>query len=55
MVEKLVPDSFLRNQNCGYLWINNQFVFVVCQVEDYSNILKLSCKPLLSHIKLFKK
>ena len=24
-----------------------QFVFVVCQVEDYWNILKLSCRPLV--------
>ena len=23
-----------------------QFVFIVCQVEDYRNILKLSCRPL---------
>ena len=23
----------------------NQFVFLVCQVEDYRNILKLNCKP----------
>ena len=23
-----------------------QFVFIVCQVEDYQNILKLSCRPL---------
>ena len=24
-----------------------QFVFVVCQVEDYRNMLKLSCRPLV--------
>ena len=23
-----------------------QFVFIVCQVRDYRNILKLSCRPL---------
>ena len=32
------------------------FFFIVCQVEDYRNWLKLSCRPLavnLSHIQLF--
>ena len=24
-----------------------QFVFIVCQVEDYRNTLKLSCRPLV--------
>ena len=33
-----------------------QFVFIVCQVKGYRNILKLSCRPLfLPHIKLFQK
>ena len=28
-----------------------QFVFIVCQVEDYQNIMKLNCRPpaLTSH------
>ena len=51
MAEKLVPDSFLKNQNWAYLWINSlksfvQFVFIVCQVVGYRNILKLICKLL---------
>ena len=48
-----IPDPFLKNQNWAYLWsisvlvkIFVQFVFIVCQVEDYWNILKLSCRPL---------
>ena len=33
-----------------------QFVFIVCQVEDYQNILKLSCKPIaFSSYKAFLK
>ena len=48
MVNKQFPDSFLKNQNWTYLWINSfiQFVFTVCQVEGYWNQLKLSCRPL---------
>ena len=46
----LFPDPFLKNQNEVYLWINSlKFYiafFIVCQVEDYHNILKLSCGPL---------
>ena len=49
--EKLFPDSFLKNLNWAYIWINNikfiQFVFVDCQVDDYRSILKLSCWPLV--------
>ena len=54
VMEKVFPDSFLKNQN----WISFiQFVFVVCQVEGYQNILKLSCRLLAftSHTKLFRK
>ena len=54
VMEKLFPDSFLKNQN----WTSFiQFVFVVCQVEGYQNILKLSCRLLAftSHTKLFRK
>ena len=40
-VEILFPDSFLKNQNWPYLWINSQkflqLVFIVCQAEDYQN------------------
>ena len=33
-----------------------QFVFIVCQVEEYRNILKLSCRPLpFNSYKTFKK
>ena len=50
VVEKLFPDPFLKNQNWAYLWINSlklySFVFIVCQVEGYRNILKLSRRPL---------
>ena len=58
VVEKLILDPFLKNQNWAYLGINNsrftQFVFIVCQVQGYQNMLKLSCRSLLlPHIKLF--
>ena len=59
-MEKLFSDSFLKIQNWAYLWINNlkfyKFVFIVCQVEGYQNILKLSCKLLaFTLIKAFLK
>ena len=40
---------YLKNQVLTCLWINSlkfntkQFVLIVCQVEAYGNILKLSC------------
>ena len=47
MAEKLFPDPFLKSQNCTCLWINSlKFVFILCQVECYRNILKLTCRPL---------
>ena len=48
VVEKLIRDPFLKNQYRAYLWMKNftQFVFIVCQVERYQNILKLSFRPL---------
>ena len=50
MVEKLFPDSILKNQNWAYPWISSLnlyvFCFIVCQVQDYQNILKLSFRPL---------
>ena len=34
VVQKAVPDPFIKNQNREYLWINNlncyKFVFIVC-------------------------
>ena len=49
-VEKLFPDPFLKNQNWAYYWINSlsfkHFAFIICQVEGYLKILKLSCRPL---------
>ena len=54
--EKLFPDSFLKNQNQAYLWINSlklyTVFFIVCQVQDYQNILKLSCRPLFKKTKI---
>ena len=48
--EKLVRDSFLKNQNWGYLWINNLKFYtdcsIVCLAEGYCNILKEGCRPL---------
>ena len=46
MVEKLVPDSFLKNQNWAHLWINNNKFYTVCfycmsGIEDCQIILKL--------------
>ena len=65
MMEKLFPDPFLKNQNSAYLWINSvkfyTVCFIVCQIEGYRNILKLSCRPLaftsfkLPHLKFFLK
>ena len=46
VVEILFSDLFLKNQNWAYLWINSLKFYIVCQVEDYQNILKLSCRPL---------
>ena len=49
-VEMLFPDPFPKIQHWVYLWINSlkfmQAVFIVSQVEDYQNILKLSFRPL---------
>ena len=44
VVDKLFPDSFLKNQNWAYPWGLYSF-FIICQVESYQNILKLSCRP----------
>ena len=49
VMEKLVPNPFLKNQNWAYLWINSlkftQFIFISCQVEGWLKILKISCRP----------
>ena len=60
VVEKLVPDPFLKNWNWADLWINSLKFYAVCfyfmPSEGYWNILKQSCIQLaLSHIKLFYK
>ena len=50
MEAKLVPDPFLKSliehisRSIAYSFI--QLLFIVCQVEDYRNILKLSCGSL---------
>ena len=49
VVEKLFPDPFLKYRGWAYRWISRsfmQFVPVVCQVEGYRNMLKLSCRSL---------
>ena len=44
--EKTSPRSFSEN-SCGSIVESFiQFVFIICQVEGYRNILKLSCRPL---------
>ena len=48
MVEKLFPDSFLKNQNWEYLWINSLKFYAVCFycISSWGlHILKLSCRP----------
>ena len=49
-IKILFPDPFLKSQSSVYLWINilkfHTACFYVCQVEDYQNILKLSCRQL---------
>ena len=44
MMEKLVPELFLKNQIQLYLWVNSLEVHAVfllyVEVEDYQNILK---------------
>ena len=47
MVEKPFPKPFLKIQTWAYLWTNSlRFYtgFIVCQIEGYENILKLSCR-----------
>ena len=44
-----IPSPFSKKSNLisrSFALSFMQFVFIVCQVEDYRNILKLSCRPL---------
>ena len=46
MGEKLFLDRSLKNQYWAYLLINIlKLVFIVCQIKDYRDMLKLSCRP----------
>ena len=46
----------IRHNSGAIVWNFIKFVFIVCQVEDYRKILKLSCKPLaLKSSKAFSK
>ena len=49
VVKKLSPEPFLQNQNWAYLWTNGPkfyIFYILCHIEVYQNILKLSCRPL---------
>ena len=51
-MEKLFPDPFLKKVKIelisGSIVLSfMQFDFIVCQVEDYRNVLKLSSRPLV--------
>ena len=59
VLEKLLPDLFLKYQNWAYLWIKSvnfiQFVLILCQVEGYQYI-ELSYGPFaFTPYKLFSK
>ena len=49
VVDKLFPDSFLKNQNWAYLWSNILNLYTFCfnclPSWDYWMWLKLSCRP----------
>ena len=60
LIEHNMRDIFLEKSfaKCGgdaisrpYFWINSlkfyTAFFIACQVEDYKNILQLSCRPLV--------
>ena len=61
IVEKLFPEPLFEKIKIEHIsWINSlkfqQFVFIVCQVQGYQNILKLSSDySILFHIKSFLK
>ena len=49
--EETIPRSFSTEIKIDFISESTvqrfiQFVFIVCQVDGYPNILKLSCKPL---------
>ena len=52
LIEYKVGNIFLEKSYAKYggesfpITLFVLFVFIVCQVEDYRNILKLSCRPL---------
>ena len=56
-MEKLFSGPFLKTQSGAYVWMQSKVYavcFIVCEVQGYQNILKLSGRPLtLPHIKLF--
>ena len=45
-----IPTPFSKKSKLSYLWINSSkfciLCCIVCQVVDYRNMLKLSCRPL---------
>ena len=57
--EETTPRPFPKKQNWVYLWINSlkfYSLFIIYQHEDYWNIMKLSCWPLVRNsYKAFKK
>ena len=60
VVDKIFRDPFPKNRNWEHLWISSlnfiQFVFIICQVKEYRNVLKLTADHLLLfHVKLFSK
>ena len=48
------PRPFPKKQNWVYLWINSlefySLFFITYQLEDYWNIMKLSCRPLVRNL-----
>ena len=52
VAEKLKTLRFLKNQNWAYFLIDSLKFYtvciIICQVDDYQNLLKLICRPLAS-------
>ena len=50
MVAKLVAESFLKNQNWVYFWINSQVLYCLfllhVKMEGHRKIMELRCRPL---------
>ena len=42
VVKKLFPDPFLKIQNQSF----SHFIYILCQVVGYRNVLKLCYRPL---------